>query len=278
MATSHSLPSGSRGAEAMDAPSLDSLPGFRRRFIVTPSQDRVCGAVKDDFHCMSVTIHHSEGIATAIEPVVERAPWTTCPGAAAQLVRTFTGVALGTFAVRGEKTANCTHLHDLALLAAAHAYDAAPLTYDILVCDPEDGRRRAELRRDGKTVLSWVHTDGVIVEPEKLAGVTFDKLRPWIESLDSAGQEAARLLRWGTMVANGRTIPMEFQSDASRLARGSCYTFQPDIAKAARRVGEIRDFSRTAAQPLERRASFVQSECLGAQHSQVTAHSGWRKS
>jgi len=45
---------------------IDTLPGFRRRFIVTPAADRVSSEVEDDYH----------------------------------------------FAARGDKRANCTHLHE----------------------------------------------------------------------------------------------------------------------------------------------------------------------
>jgi hypothetical protein len=55
------------------------------------------------------------------------------------------------------------------------------------------------------------------------------------------------------MIANGRTIPLERQSDASRMPVGNCYTFQPQVRAAARRIGEIRDFSRGPSQPLEQR-------------------------
>ena len=229
---------------------IDTLPGFRRRFIVTPAPDRVSSEVEDDYHCMGVTIHHDGRVATKVESVMQRVPWTTCPGAVAQLEQTFTGVPLESFAARGEKKANCTHLHDLAVLAAAHASDNAPLVYDLLVSDPIDGRRRAELRRNGAWMLGWTVADGRIVEPEELAGVAFDNMRRWVDSLDPARQEAARLLRWGTILAHGRTIAWERQSDSSRLPIGNCYTFQPERAAIAKRVGVIRDFSH-GPQPLE---------------------------
>ena len=234
----------------MQPTSIDSLPGFRRRLIVTPELGRVRSEVEDDYHCMGVTIHHDGKSATKVEAVMQRAPWTICPGAVDTLAQTFTGVPLDKFAARGEKQANCTHLHDLAILAAAHALDTNPLVYDILVSDPIDGRRQAQLRRDGTTVLDWVHVDSRIVEPAELAGVTLFKMRPWIDSLDPTGQEEARLLRWGTIVAGGRTIAWERQSDASRLPAGNCYTFQPQRLTAAKRIGAIRDFSH-GTQPLE---------------------------
>jgi hypothetical protein len=235
-------------------PSLDKLAGFRRRLIVTPARCRVDSELEDDYHCMGVTLHHDGRSATAVEAAIERAPWTTCPGAIAVLRQTFAGVALDKFAARGEKRANCTHLHDLAVLAAAHAFDRNPLVYDILVSDPIAGRRRAELRRDGTAVLSWELVGDRFVDPPELAGIALGNMRNWIESLDGERQEAARLLRWGTMMSHGRSLPANWETRSGRMATlGSCYTFQPQRINEAGRVGAIRDFSSGAARPLEHR-------------------------
>lgn len=233
----------------MTSASIDELPGFRRRFRITPAAGQVRCELEDDFHCMAVVVHHDGLIASAVEPQMIRVPWTTCPGAVEQLRSTFSGVALAAFAERGEKTANCTHLFDLALLAAAHADDRDELVFDILVSDPQGGQRRAELRRNGVALLGWTEASFRIVEPAELAGMTIDKLRPWIDTLDAERQEAARLLRWGNMLANGRVIPLERQSDATRMPP-NCYSFQPQRAAIAKRVGVIRDFSHGNAEPL----------------------------
>lgn len=234
--------------------ALDQLPGFRRRFRVDVGAGWVRAAVEDDYHCMDVTLRHQDGIVTAVEPVMHRAPWTTCPGAVEQLRQTFTGVSLQGFVARGDKPANCTHLHDLALLAAAHAGDEASLVYDILVSDPVESWREAELRRNGERLLGWVEREHRIVEPAELAGLRLDELGRWIVALEPDLQEAARLLRWGAMLAHGRSIPMERQSDASRMPP-NCYSFQPERARVAQRVGEIRDFSRGSARPLDAQPS-----------------------
>jgi hypothetical protein len=228
---------------------IDALPGFRRRFVVSPAPNRVIAAVEDDYHCMAVTLHHDGTVVTAVEAVMDRAPWTTCPGAPAVLGTTFTGVALAEVAARGEKQANCTHLHDLAVLAAAHAGDAAPMRYDILVCDPVEGLVTAEIRRDGRPVHRIVHRDDNIVTPLVIAGVSLFKLRDWIGGLDGPEREAARLLQWGTILAHGRITPMERQSDASRMPP-NCYTFQPEMKVHAKRVGEVIDFTAADRQPL----------------------------
>lgn len=230
--------------------AIDQMPGFRRRFRVTTGDGWVRSEVEDDYHCMSVTLRHAQGVVRAVEPVLQRAPWTTCPGAVEQLRQTFDGLQLDGFVARGDKTQNCTHLHDLALLAAVHAQDREILVYDILVSDSVGGRREVELRRNGAPLLGWIEQDQRIVEPVELAGLKLDQLKPWIDSLDPQRQEPARLLRWGAMLAHGRIIPMERQSDARRMPP-NCYSFQPARAAVAKRVGLIRDFSTGTAQPLD---------------------------
>ncbi len=234
----------------MCATLIDTLPGFRRRFVITPAANRVSSEVEDDYHCMGVTLHHDGQVVTKVESAMQRAPWTTCPGAIAMLEKTFTGVPLDGFLKRGQKKANCTHLHDLAIFAATHALDKGPLVYDLLVSDPVDGQRQAEIRRNGTRLLGWTQAGDRMVAPEELAGVAFDGMRAWLESLDPEDQEAARMLRWGTILAHGRTIAWDRQSDSSRLPLGNCYTFQPERAAAAQRIGIIRDFSQ-GPQPLE---------------------------
>lgn len=227
------------------------LPGFRRRFRITPGPGRVVSALEDDYHCMKVVIEHDGLAALAVEADMERAPWTTCPGAAAQLKATFSGVGLDDFASRSsEKRQNCTHLHDLAVLGAAHARDEAPLIYDVLVSDPSGGERRAELKRNGEVVFDWAEQDSRLRKPVELEGLGLLELGPWIDSLDAPHREAARILRWGAIMAHGRSIPLAEQSDATRMPP-SCYTFQPERALRARRVGRVRDFSKSGPPPLD---------------------------
>jgi hypothetical protein len=221
---------------------LDQAPRFWRRFVVTPGPDRVTAAVEDDWHCMAVTLHHAGGVIARVEPVMDRAPWTTCPGAPAVLAATFTGVALAEVAKRGMKQANCTHLHDLALLAAAHAGDTRPSTFDLLASDPVEGAVVAELRRDGVQMVRIEHCNDMVTVPAEIAGVSLFKLRDWIASLPDPQREAARLLQWGTIMAHGRTTPMERQSDATKMPP-NCYTFQPERAAVALRNGRIADFN-----------------------------------
>lgn len=221
--------------------SIDAPPGYRRRIVIEPVAGRVTAALEDDYHRMAVAVMHDCGIATGVTAITERVPWTTCPGAELQLTRTFTGRPLARFGTVGERERNCTHLHDLALLAAAHANDPAATTIDILVSDPIDGSRTAEIQRDGAVAMRWRLDGGSIVSPEAIAGRTLHELGEWIAGLGAADKEAARLLRWGAMLANGRHIVVE--KDTKQLPQGRCFTFQPDQFALAERRDPFLDFS-----------------------------------
>jgi hypothetical protein len=229
---------------------IEDLPGFRRRIRVEPVTGGTLAMLEDDIHCMAVTLRHDGERVLSVDPVTERMPWDTCPGAAAKLIETFAGQPIAEVNARREKKANCTHLHDLAVLAAAHATDPDGLTYEIFASDPVEGRRFLEIRRNDKTIHCWNEQDGTLVYPADLAGKTLLSMREWIGTLDGTQQEAARLLQWGSLVAHGRTMPLEEQSRAADLPP-NCYTFQPERAVRAERVGERFDFSDGSRVPLE---------------------------
>jgi hypothetical protein len=229
--------------------AIDDLPGYRRRIRIEPAEGAVLAMLEDDIHCMAVILRHDGTRVISVEPETQRMPWNTCPGAAAKLAETFTGQPLAEVTARREKRANCTHLHDLAVLAAAHAADAAGLTYDILVCDPTNSERVLELRRDGRTLLVWRERDGLLVEPASAAGLGLMGLRDWIGALPAGEQEAARLLQWAGLVAHARTLPIAEQSIAASMPP-SCYTFQPERAVTAVRIGRMLDFSDGSRVPL----------------------------
>lgn len=234
----------------------EEVAGFRRRFRITPTPNSVQAEVEDDFHCMSVLVSHDGEMATSVVADLRRAPWSTCPGAEQVLVDTFSNSALSSFRELGKKRENCTHLFDLALLAAEHAQDKEQTIFDIQVSDPVDDKRFAEIKKNGAILLSWIESGFHVVEPEGAAGIRLDKLRTWIDTLDVELQEAARLLQWGNILANGRTIPLENQSDATKMP-ANCYTFAPERAAVAKRIGEIRDFSSGKIQPLDEYETVV---------------------
>lgn len=228
---------------------VQSLPGYRRRILIEPRPGAVAAMLEDDIHCLAVILRHDGERVTAVEPDTARMPWTTCPGAAAKLVETFSALPLTEVTARREKKQNCTHLHDLAVLAAAHAHDMAPLEYRISASDPVDGWRVLELTVSDGRHMRWEEQDGLLTAPESARGVPVMLLRDWISALPEEEQEAARVLQWASLVAHGRTMPLEEQSDAAALP-ANCYTFQPERAVLADRVGERFDFSETGREPL----------------------------
>lgn len=243
-------------AYAADMDKAQSLPGYRRLIRIEPRPGAVAAMLEDDMHCLAVILRHDGERVTHVEPDTQRMPWNTCPGAAAKLVATFLGQPLSEVTARRDKKQNCTHLHDLAVLAAAHAHDSAPLEYRISASDPAAGLRVLELDCSDGTHLHWEERDGLLTLPESAAGQHVMALREWIGTLHEAEREAARLLQWASLVAHGRTMPLEEQSDAASLPP-NCYTFQPERAVNADRVGERMDFSESGREPLGQLAGEV---------------------
>ncbi|MDE2043467.1 MAG: DUF2889 domain-containing protein, partial [Alphaproteobacteria bacterium] len=200
-------------------------------------------------HCMAVTLHHDGSTIIAIESLMDRAPWTTCPGARAVLGQTFIGVALREAVKAGDKVLNCTHLYDLVLLAAAHALDDAPTRYDILANDPVDGAKRAEIRRDDVVILAFELEGDMITAPAELAGRTLFQLRDWVAAQPALVREAARMLQWGTIMSYGRTMTTQGLRDVVDKP-AVCYTFQLGQRTVTEYAGEIFDFSGEGRAPL----------------------------
>lgn len=229
---------------------LAAAAGYRRVLRVEPAADSVLAMLEDDLHCMAVRLRHDGETVLAVEPLTDRAPWNICVGAQAVLVETFAGIPLAEVSARRNKKQNCTHLHDLAVLAAAHAADDGPLEYRIQASDPENGQRVMEIWRAGRRLHRWLERDGVLASPAEIAGLTLLTLRDWISSLAGEEQEAARLLQWGSLVAHGRTMTRE-QRRAAVGIQPSCFAFQPE------RVGNIdfwqepKDFSGGDRMPLD---------------------------
>ncbi len=240
-------------AQSQNLPAFPRRPAFHRRIVVEARAGAVAAMLEDDIHCLAVVLRHDGARVKSIEPLFDRLPWTTCPGAQAKLVETFAGLRLAEVTARRDKKQNCTHFHDMAVLAAAYAHDhdggAGRVVYDIVATDPVAGERLLEIRRDGVGLHHWTEQDGVLCAPADLAGKTLFSLRDWIGSQTGETQEAARLLQWAAIVAHGRTMPLESQSIASEIPP-NCYTFQPERAVGAVRNGLRRDFSLGSEQPL----------------------------
>ena len=187
---------------------------------------------------------------------MERAPWSTCPGAVAVLEQTFVGIALQEFRIaRGQarqlhaSARSCRPRRSSCLRHRAHAVRHSRLR----------SRRRQERGRTAPQRHHGARLERGEGSDHHARTVGWPRPRQHAQLDRIPGpktQEAARLLRWGTMVAHGRTLPAGWASRAGNMAsRSRCYTFQPHRAGEAKHVGAIRDFSRGTARPLEHPAS-----------------------
>lgn len=241
------------GSQRSEQRPVTSSPGYRRVLRVEPEEGGVLVLLEDDLHRMAVRLRHDRSRVLAVEPLMDRVPWTLCPGAAAVLKQTFAGVPLQDVTARRDKQANCTHLHDLAVIAAAHATDTRPLEYQIFVSDPQDAggapERILEIRKDGQVLHRWIERASQFAAPEGLAGLSALTMRDWIAGLSGEAQEAARLLQWASLVAHGREMTDD-QRRASLGVRPSCYTMQPERVRSAAIAGGMHDFSAGGREPL----------------------------
>lgn len=222
----------------------DRFIGYRRRIRIIPRERRVDVDMEDDAHCFGVTIIHDGSVIEAVETRAPRFPWTTCPAAGTYLSERMTGVLLAQAADVENQRHHCTHMYDLFVLAARHAADQAPLTYDIRVSDPDRGVRETDVARNGDVILRWKL--GGSAGAEDGLGGDMTALDAWTRELPLDLQEAGRMLRRGAMVSGTRFFDFPVGAPAAGMSQmiGACFTYQPERAGTALRVTDtIRDFS-----------------------------------
>jgi hypothetical protein len=232
-------------------------PGLRRHVLIEPLPGLVRGSVEDDFHHFSVEIAHDGHRIQEVQAAAHRYPWSLCPASSTFLESRLTGTELSHAATFDAQLSHCTHQFDLALVAAAHAREQNPTLFSMFVSDPVDGRRRAELRRNGVHELAWLLADDIILPPADQAGLSLRQLSKWICDIPDAQREAMRLLRRAAYLSGARQFAPDQSGSADRVSglRGACYVYQPERAGLARRtIGHRRDFSTAAEGPLAARA------------------------
>jgi len=227
---------------------------FRRHIRLSAEGNSVAGALEDDFHCVSVRLEHDGTTVTACSGETQRIPWTTCPGAAAELER-FRGMRLDhsllASARHSDPRLHCTHLFDVASLLVTHAAAGrGQRLYRIAIPERRDGRTTATLIRDGEEVLCWLLHNEAIEDPVPFAGRTLvgGGFARWAETeFDLELAEAAIVLRRACLISLGRGFPLDqipFASDLGERTAGTCYSFAPERSSDGRRiVGSTLDFS-----------------------------------
>ena len=240
---------------------MSSFPygSYRRRIrLATRTPETIDAGVEDDFHHFRIRLHHDGRHVRKVEADALRIPWTAC-GDAGTALQVLEGMPLerSCLAVGRWTSAaqQCTHLFDLAGLAAAHAYrgisgDAVSgRQYDAEIPYGFDrgARKVVRLWRDGTSVLTWTIEGDHVVEPP-FSDVPFTGgFFRWADTtLVADDAEAAIVLRRACTIGMGRGMDQDSWSsaaDVSAGATGVCYSQQPERRDVALRVrGNILDF------------------------------------
>ena len=181
-------------------------------------------------------------------------PWTSCGGAIPPL-QSLRGLAVGAglraAARHADPKLQCTHLFDLAALAAGHAArgDAELRCYDVSIPDRRAGATRAALQRDGADLLAWGLEGNRIASPARFAdrSIADRDFARFAERLDADLGEAASVLRRAVFISIGRRYDFEAMARAEEFGAvvgGACHTFSPaELPDALRLRGTVRDFS-----------------------------------
>lgn len=242
---------------------MSSFPygSYRRRIrLVARTPDTVEAGIEDDFHHFRITLRHDGAHVRALAAVQAiRIPWTTCGDAGAQL-QMLEGMPLERSCLAvGRWTSphqQCTHMFDLAGLAAAHAYrrviesSAHSRQYDAEVPYGFDRgeRKDVQLWRDGTSILTWTLEGDRVVAPSPFSDVPFTGgfFRWAATSLPPDDAEGAIVLRRACTIGMGRGMDQDAWSTAADVSAGPtgvCYSQQPERRGVALRVrGNIRDF------------------------------------
>lgn len=228
-------------------------PGVWRRIVLQPGPGWIGAVLEDDMHRMNLRLHHDGAHVTGVSAETLRAPWSACPGAGGFLAGELTGAALAEVAAR-DPSVHCTHLFDLAVLAAAHAADTAPTRFDLRVADRVDERTTATLDVDGVEAMRW-YLDGTLIEgPAPFAGRDLRALSKWKGELAPRDAERALLLRRAVYISGARQYvppPMESAANGGALRLGVCFNYQlPQAAQSRRHAVWRKDFSQSGDEPL----------------------------
>jgi hypothetical protein len=234
-------------------------PGLWRRIVLFPQPAWIGGALEDDMHRFHIRIDHAERRVTRVAAKAVRHPWSACPGATGFIAGELTGALLENVA-RRDASQHCTHLLDLAIVAAGHASDTTPTCFDMQVADRVEGRTSAIIAENGEERLRWQ------LEGTAIAGTGRDlrQLSKWKHELPARDAEWATLLRRAVFVSGARQYiaPSVEQTAAMNAGRmGVCFNYQmPQAEGSTRTPNWHRDFSMSGVEPLaglDAEAEFV---------------------
>jgi hypothetical protein len=234
---------------------------FRRCLRWRATAGEVEVELEDSNHGFRLRLRHDgcRIVDLAVDPV--RYPFTTCPEASRAVERIVGASVADAVKLReclpgGE---NCTHMVDMALMAAAHAGDVGvERLYDIAVADERDGVTEARIECDGELLYEWRVRANLIESPAALAGRPLMRgFYAWAAEAFGGGKalEAAQALQRGFFVAQARRYryaPVErYPAMTDGMPTGSCYSYNTGAVERALRIrGSVRDDSDSSARLL----------------------------
>jgi hypothetical protein len=242
---------------------------FRRRIRLIRNGDhhngQVHGALEDCNHGFQSTVFYQNGQVTDIKPQFMRIPFTTCDGAWKPLQKLIHAAVSATPAellTIAPPLSNCTHLHDLTLLAIAHSQRKEEVVqYDVEVTDAREGIADLRIWRStglhNKTLIHhWQSFHYAISFPAALKDKPlFMGFSRWAnEQFSGIENEAAFVLQKGNLVSIGRMLDVEAMTGSRAIDendRVACFTYSPQNSSQAIRIGNtVRDFTDNAEQLL----------------------------
>lgn len=240
---------------------------FRRRIRVHAQPRQVTVELEDGNHGFRLRLWHDGERVTTVEVDPLRIPFNTCAEALRPLQR-----AVGHRLDEDEATLrsrlvpgdNCTHMHDMAILAVAHAAahrdeGVSIRLYDMAVDDERDGITRARIACDGVPVHDWqiAHrpphtTPHTLIAPPELAGrPAMRGFHAWAsQTFEGMPREAAVALQRAYFVAQARRHSFEPVAEhpgiSDGMPQGACYSYNTGaVERAFRSEGTVRDFTHT---------------------------------
>ncbi len=243
---------------------------FRRRIRLTRKGDahsgQVHGALEDCNHGFQSTVIYNNDQIMDIRPQFMRIPFTTCDGAyrpLQNLIGAHVGSTPAELLAIAHPLSNCTHLHDLTLLAIAHSQRKEEIVqYDVEVTDAVNGISDLRVWRsvnNGKKMLMhyWQSLNYAITSPPELKDKPlFMGFSRWAnEAFKDIENEAAFVLQKGNLVSIGRMLDVNAMTGSrakDENDRVACFTYSPENSSNAIRIGgTVRDFTHTEEQLLK---------------------------
>lgn len=219
-------------------------PATRRSQLIDPRPGLVRAFVQDNFHDFMVEIAHDGNVVTQLRTEVKRWPWSTCPAAGVHLGERMRGAKLAELALVDTPYSHCTHMHDLALLGAAHALETEPVLYATFAGDRVHPAQHAELWRNGEQIFSWDVADSIVSSSDEIDGRSLRQLRQWERELPADRAEMCRVLRRTIFISGGRTFDYSKTPTADKVVEsvGGCFTFQPERSASGACTMDIIEF------------------------------------